>query len=104
MTERLQFHFSFHALEKEMTTHSCVLDGESQGWRSLVGCHLWGHTESDTTEATQQQQQQFVFTAIPWYGCTMICSPIKGHFNSFQFLANTNKTAINIHVQVCVSK
>ena len=33
------------------------LPGESQGWRSLVGCHLWGRTESDTTEATQQQQQ-----------------------------------------------
>ena len=28
-----------------------VLPGESQGWRSLVGCCLWGHTESDTTEA-----------------------------------------------------
>ena len=24
----------------------------SQGRGSLVGCHLWGHTESDTTEAT----------------------------------------------------
>ena len=23
-----------------------------------MGCHLWGRTESDTTEATQQQQQQ----------------------------------------------
>ena len=34
------------------------LTGESQGWGSLVGCCLWGHTESDTTEATQQQQQQ----------------------------------------------
>ena len=30
--------------------------GESQGRGSLVGCHLWGRT--DTTEATQQQQQQ----------------------------------------------
>ena len=28
------------------------LPGESQGRRSLVGCCLWGHTESDTTEAT----------------------------------------------------
>ena len=28
------------------------LPGESQGWGSLVGCCLWGHTESDTTEAT----------------------------------------------------
>ena len=26
--------------------------GESQGWGSLVGSHLWSHTESDTTEAT----------------------------------------------------
>ena len=25
---------------------------ESQGRGSLVGCSLWGHTESDTTEAT----------------------------------------------------
>ena len=26
------------------------LPGEFQGWGSLVGCHLWGRTESDTTE------------------------------------------------------
>ena len=44
--------FHFHALEKEMATHSSVL-----AWRILVGCCLWGRTESDTTEATQQQQQ-----------------------------------------------
>ena len=31
---------------------SVFLPGESQGWQSLVGCHLWGCTESDTTEAT----------------------------------------------------
>ena len=28
------------------------LPGESQGLQNLVGCHLWGRTESDTTEAT----------------------------------------------------
>ena len=28
------------------------LPGESQGWGSLVGFHLWGCTESDTTEVT----------------------------------------------------
>ena len=28
------------------------LPGESQGWGSLVGCRLWGCTESDTTEVT----------------------------------------------------
>ena len=34
------------------------LPGESHGRRSLVGCNPWGRTESDTTEATWQQQQQ----------------------------------------------
>ena len=46
------FTFHFHALEKEMAIHSSVLAGESQGSGSLAGCHLWGRTESDTTEAT----------------------------------------------------
>ena len=48
------FTFHFHALEKEMATHSSVL-----AWRipTLLGCCLWGRTESDTTEVTQQQQQ-----------------------------------------------
>ena len=27
-----------------------LLPGKSHGQRSLVGCHLWGHTELDTTE------------------------------------------------------
>ena len=46
------FTFHFHALEKEMATHSMFLPGECQGQGSLVGCHLWGRTESDTTEVT----------------------------------------------------
>ena len=47
------FTFHFHALEKEMAVHSSVLAWrESQGWRSLVGCCLWGRTELDMTEAT----------------------------------------------------
>ena len=41
-----------------MATHSSVLACSSQGQKSLVGCRLWGHTESDTTEVTWQQQQQ----------------------------------------------
>ena len=46
------FTFHFHALEKEMATHSSVLAWRIQGRQSLVGCCLWGRTESDTTEAT----------------------------------------------------
>ena len=44
--------FHFHALEKEMATHSSVLAWRIPGRESLVGCRLWGHTESDMTEAT----------------------------------------------------
>ena len=46
------FTFHFHALEKEMATHSSVLAWRIPGTGSLVGCRLWGRTESDTTEAT----------------------------------------------------
>ena len=45
------FTFHFHALEKEMATHSSVLAWRISGSGSLVGCRLWGRTESDTTEA-----------------------------------------------------
>ena len=43
-------------LEKEMATHSSILAWRIPGTEEPVGCRLWGHTESDTTEATQQQQ------------------------------------------------
>ena len=46
------FAFHFHALEKEMATHASVLAWRNPGTGSLVGCCLWGRTESDTTEAT----------------------------------------------------
>ena len=39
-----------------MATHSSVLAWRIPGTGSLVGCHLWGRTESDMTEATYQQQ------------------------------------------------
>ena len=46
------FPFHFHALEKEMATHSSVLAWRVPGTEEPVGCRLWGRTESDTTEAT----------------------------------------------------
>ena len=46
------FTFHFHTLEKKMQPTPVFLPGESQGRGSLVGFCLWGHTESDTTEAT----------------------------------------------------
>ena len=49
---KFTFTFHFHALEKEMATHSSVLAWRIPGTEEPVGCHLWGRTESDTTEAT----------------------------------------------------
>ena len=46
------FTFHFHALEKEMATHSSVLAWRVPGMGSLVVFRLWGRTESDMTEAT----------------------------------------------------
>ena len=53
-TQQIDFTFTFHlhALEKEMATHSSVLAWRIPGTGSLVGCRLWGRTESDMTEAT----------------------------------------------------
>ena len=39
-------------MEKEMAAHSSVLAWRISGTAKPGGCHLWGHTESDTTEAT----------------------------------------------------
>ena len=59
-TERLHFHFSLSCIgEGKWQPTPVFLPGESQGWRSLVGCCLWGRTESDKTEVIQQQQQLY---------------------------------------------
>ena len=54
-TERLHFHFSLFTFlhwRRKWQPTPVFLPGEFQGRGSLVGCHLWGRTESDTTEAT----------------------------------------------------
>ena len=44
--------FTFMHWRRKQQPTPVFLPGESQGWGSLVGCHLWGCTELDTTEAT----------------------------------------------------
>ena len=62
------------------------LPGESQGWRSLVGWHLWGLTESDTTEATEKKKK--APTDLNWYG----------YLYSLKLLiSNTHHSIILIH-------
>ena len=50
--------FTFTHWRRKWQPTPVFLPGESQGRWSLVGCCLWGLTESDTTEAPKQQQQQ----------------------------------------------
>ena len=44
--------FTFMHWRRKWQPTPVFLPGESQGRGSLVGCHLWGLTQSDTTEVT----------------------------------------------------
>ena len=72
--------FTFMHWRRKWQPTPVFLPGESQGWGSLVGCRLWGRTESDTTEATSQQQQQQQGTREkPYY----INWNIKWHYGEY---------------------
>ena len=80
------------------------LPGESQGRGSLVGCCLWGRTESDTTEATQQQPNAWY--AIPFSAVlleNLLCALSKEaypHLPKQKFetlLTGTNPKGLYIH-------
>ena len=49
--------FTFMHWRRKWQPTPVFLPGESQGLENLVGCRLWGHAKSNTTKATQQQQQ-----------------------------------------------
>ena len=44
--------FTFMHWRRKWQPTPVFLPGESQGWGSLVGCRVWGRTESDTTDVT----------------------------------------------------
>ena len=60
-TRLSDFTFTFMHWRRKWQPTPVFLPGESQGCGSLVGCCLWGCTDLDTTEATQQQQQSTVY-------------------------------------------
>ena len=72
--------FTFMHWRRQWQPTPVFLPGESQGQGSLVGCCPWGHTESDTTEVTWQQQQQhslnFLFLDYQrgWTSCHVFIS------------------------------
>ena len=65
-TQLSNFTFTFLHWRRKWQSTPVFLPGESQGWGSLVGCHLQGHTESNTTEATLQQQH--------FFSCILLCT------------------------------
>ena len=65
--------FTFMHWRRKWQPTPVFLPGESQGQRSLVGCRLWGCTESDTTEVTQQQQPAIQHSNSVYYYYKQIC-------------------------------
>ena len=109
--------FTFMHWRRKWQPTTVFLPGESQGRGSLVGCHLWGRTESDTTEATlqqqQQQQQQGYFSkayiyfpvifflrnvCLKWVILWLLVS-MQNHHKWFQ---NTNKYNTNFFIPIWV--
>ena len=93
--------FTFTQWRRQWQPTPVFLPGESQGRGSLVGCRLWGRTESDTTEVTQQQQQQGIYQNFklnqmiikPWLSIRLyFLLNIKDYFSlgffSMHFLVN----------------
>ena len=54
-----------HVRRRKWQPTPVFLPGESQGQGSLVGFRPWGHTESDPTEVTEQQQQACTQKRVP---------------------------------------
>ena len=83
-TRLSNFTFTFMHWRRKWQPTPVFLPGESQGWQSLVGCCLWGRTESDMAEVTQQQQQQ------------QIKSDLKKDINSVE-----RQAILSTYVSVC---
>ena len=66
--------FTFLHWRRKWQPTPVFLSGESQGRGSLVGCRLWGRTESDTTEVTELNcngiaiHSSILAWRIPWTG------------------------------------
>ena len=108
------FIFRFHALEKEMATHSSILVWripwtEEPGVLQSIGLQRVGHDWIDLTRVhtccNMYQSIILLSCGIIFY-CMKIShlfihSLVDGHLGHFHFLVVTN-TTINIHIQVFV--
>ena len=58
--------FTFMHWRRKWQPTPVFLSGESLGWQSLVGCHLWGRTELDVTEETYPAAAWINFSGSEW--------------------------------------
>ena len=64
-------------LEKEMATHSSILDWRVPWTEEPGGLHSWGHRESDTTEQLIEAQHSlcvYTFVCAHINKCTHVCT------------------------------
>ena len=89
LTELLHFHFSLSCTGEENGNplQYCCLENPRDG--SLVGCSLWGWTESDTNDVTQQQ--------VIISGCSMLVFVCTCHLEQLSIVPGSN----NYFVFVC---
>ena len=106
------FTFHFHALEKEMATHSSVLAwripgmGEPGGLPSM-GSHRVGHDWSDLAAVGAAWLSNVPllsnwtttkYSIVYTYHSFLIHSSVDGHLGHFHVLASVNSAAMNIGV------
>ena len=98
MTERLYSLFTFMHWRRKWQPTLMFLPGESQGWGSLVGCHLWDRTESDTTEVTYRSNSMSISEVIIFLPAILIpaCASSSPAFLMMYSAYRLNKQGDNI--------
>ena len=68
--------FTFMHWRRKWQPTPVFLLGESQGWGSLVGCHLWGRTESDRLKQLSSSSFDVLFFVFLVFGVTELQEPV----------------------------
>ena len=88
--------FTFMHWRRKWQHTPVFLPGESQGWGSLVGCHLWGHTESDMTEWLSSSSSKIMYQILE---CVLMrLERHKHRQNQWKGLSTNSKALRDCHL------